>query len=400
MGIRVYSAAGPLVGYREGYRAWLASLGYAEATLRQLMVVCNQLDRYMVGLGIEACGLSEQVIDLFVVARLEEGFTQGLTCRFYARLLEYLRGLGVCPPAVEPAVLGGVEEVLAGWGEYLLSVKAMTPASVRGYLDAVRPLVAAIERGGLVDLNTIGQLQINDFVLECGRRYAPKTVARTATSLRSFFSYAFVVGLAAQDMSVSVPGAACPSVGLPRFLALADVAKMVEACDTGQVMGLRDRAILVVLARLGLRAGEAARLRLDEIDWRAGLITVVGKGSKSTQLPLPVDVGQALTGYLRIRPSTAIGRTVFVRVKAPHTAMTTGGVTQAVAAASRRAGLGTLFAHRLRHTAATAMLAGGATLPEIAHVLRHERVLTSANYARVDIEALRSLARPWTGARP
>jgi integrase/recombinase XerD len=163
--------------------------------------------------------------------------------------------------------------------------------------------------------------------------------------------------------------------------------------------GLRDRAIVLVLARLGLRAGEAARLRLDDIDWPGGLIAVAGKGSKSAQLPLPVDVGRAIADYLRVRPATAVGRTVFVRAKAPHRALSTGGVTQAVAAASNRAGLGVLFAHRLRHTAATSMLAGGAALPEVAQVLRHERLLTTANYARVDVEALRVVARAWDGGR-
>lgn len=399
MAIRVYSAAGPLAGFRDGYRTWLASLGFAEATLKQLMVVCNQLNRYMVEFGIELSGLDEQVISQFVAARIEEGYAQGLTCSFYARLLEYLRGLGVCPAAPQAVALGGVEAVLAGWRDYLLSVKAMTPASVRGYLDPVRPLVAGTEADGAVDLNAIGQVQINEFILECRLGNAPKTVARTATALRSLLAYAFVKGLTVQDMSVAVPGAACPSIGLPRFLAMTDVTAMLESCDTARVIGLRDRAILLVLARLGLRAGEAARLRLDEINWRAGLITVVGKGGKNAQLPLPVDVGQALTDYLRQRPATAQGRTVFVRGKAPHQAMTSGGITQVVATASRRAGLGTLYAHRLRHTAASTMLAGGAGLPEVGQVLRHASLLTTANYARVDIAALRPLARAWNGAR-
>jgi site-specific recombinase XerD len=117
-------------------------------------------------------------------------------------------------------------------------------------------------------------------------------------------------------------------------------------------------------------------------------------------LPLPVDVGQALADYLRSgRPATATGRSVFIRLKAPHQALTGGGVTQAVAAAAQRAGLGTIYAHRLRHSAATSMLAAGGSLAEIGQVLRHRRPLTTAIYARVDVEALRALSRPWPGAR-
>lgn len=400
MGIRIYDAAGPLAGFRDGYRAALIELGYTQVSVRQQMVVFNQLNRYMASSGTEVGGLDEAVIGQFIEARIEEGFAQALTPRYYAPLLEYLRGLAACPPvASDLGVRRGAEAVLAFWCEYLLSVRSLTPESTRGYLDTVRPLLVGLERGGRLDLEEIGQVRINKFVLECGRRCAPKTVQRTASALRCFLRFAFMKGLTTQDMSLAVPGASCPSLALPKFLAMTDVAKMAEHCDTATVAGLRDRALVLALARLGLRAGEAARLRLEDIDWSGGLIAVAGKGSKSAQLPLPVDVGQAIADYLRVRPATAVGRTVFVRVKAPHRALTTGGVTQAVAAASERAGLGTLFAHRLRHTAATSMLAGGAALPEVAHVLRHERLLTTANYARVDIEALRAVARAWDGGR-
>jgi integrase len=155
--------------------------------------------------------------------------------------------------------------------------------------------------------------------------------------------------------------------------------------------------MLLLMARLGLRCGEVAALGLEDVDWRAGQVTVCGKGGRRDLLPLPVDVGQAIADYLKVgRPATAIGRTVFVRVKAPHCGLSSGGVTQAVAAAARRAGLGTINGHRLRHSAATAMLtAAGGSLTEIGQVLRHRRPLTTAIYARVDVEALRTLARPW-----
>jgi integrase len=158
-----------------------------------------------------------------------------------------------------------------------------------------------------------------------------------------------------------------------------------------------------VLVRLGLRACEAAALRLDDIDWRGGEVTVHGKGNRHDRLPLPADVGQAIVAWLGAgRPDTTAGggREVFVRVRAPRQALTRGAVTQVVARAGKRAGLGPIHAHRLRHTAATRMLRGGGSLGEIGQVLRHRHALTTAIYAKVDLDALRPLARPWpAGAR-
>lgn len=160
--------------------------------------------------------------------------------------------------------------------------------------------------------------------------------------------------------------------------------------------GLRDRAILTMLARMGLRASEVAAFQLDDLDWREGEVVVPGKGSRLDRLPLPADVGQVLAEYLRAgRPASALDRRVFVRVRAPHRGLTNTGVTQVVNAAAHRAGLGTIYAHRLRHSAATTMFTAGASLAEIGQVLRHRSMLTTAIYAKVDIEALRSLAMPW-----
>jgi integrase/recombinase XerD len=155
-----------------------------------------------------------------------------------------------------------------------------------------------------------------------------------------------------------------------------------------------------MLARLGVRAGEVAALALEDVDWRSGELVIVGKGRRSERLPLPVDVGEAIVEYLRAgRPSTAQDRCLFVRVRAPHHGLTTGGVTQVVVSAARRAGLGQIHAHRLRHSAATEMLRAGAGLEEIGQVLRHRELLTTAIYAKVDRDALRQLARPWPEVR-
>ena len=179
----------------------------------------------------------------------------------------------------------------------------------------------------------------------------------------------------------------------------AQVQAMLASCDRGTAAGRRDLAILTLLARMGLRAGEVAGLRLDDIDWRLGEITVRGKGNRRDRLPLPADAGEAVADWLRHgRPATALDRSVFIRIKAPHRGLTSGGVTQAVAAAAGRAGLGVIYAHRLRHSAATAILAEGGSLAEVGQVLRHRRPHTTAAYTKVNVEALRALARPWPGA--
>src|SRR6266516_4796097 len=169
--------------------------------------------------------------------------------------------------------------------------------------------------------------------------------------------------------------------------------------DLEQLTAAEVRAVLLLLARMGLRAGEVAALGLDDIDWRRGEITVCGKRGRRDRLPLPVDVGQAIVAYLRDgRPEGALDRTVFIRAQAPRRALTYLGITEIVAIAARRAGIpGRVRAHRLRHSAATAMLRAGGSLTEIGQTLRHVRPLTTAIYAKVNVEALRPLARPWPG---
>ncbi len=219
------------------------------------------------------------------------------------------------------------------------------------------------------------------------------------TALRSLLGFLHVDGAIEQSLASAVPSVAGRRlVGLPKGLEPAQVQCLLASCDSSTRTGRRDIAILTMLVRLGMRAGEVAALRLDDIDWRAGEIVVRGKGKCTERLPLPTDVGGAVAAYLHHhRPTSAQGRTVFVRIKAPHRALSSQGVSQAVAAAARRAGLGRIHAHRLRHTAATQMLRTGASLPEIGQLLRHRRALTTAIYAKVDREALRTIARPWPG---
>jgi integrase/recombinase XerD len=178
----------------------------------------------------------------------------------------------------------------------------------------------------------------------------------------------------------------------------AEVARLLASCDRRRTFGRRDYAVLSLLARLGLRAGEVASLELGDIDWRAGEIVVRGKGRRKERLPLPVDVGDALAAWLRRGRRRCGCPAVFTTVRAPHRLLSSGGVSAIVRAACARAGLPESNAHRLRHTAATEMLRAGAGLAEVGQVLRHTSMLTTAIYAKVDRDGLRTLALPWPGA--
>lgn len=230
------------------------------------------------------------------------------------------------------------------------------------------------------------------------------TAKLVVTALRSLLGWLHLAGEIPGPLAWAVPAVASWRLaGLPKALEQGQVAAMLASCDRGTAAGRRDVAMLTLMARLGLRAGEVAGLALEDIDWRVGEITVQGKGRRSERLPLPADVGEVIAAYLReSRPAAFEGdRRVFLRVRAPHRGLTPGGVTAAVPGAGKRSGTGPVHAHRLRHSAATAMRRAGAPLTEIGQVLRHRRLLSTAIYAKTDLDALRALVRPWPagGAR-
>lgn len=220
----------------------------------------------------------------------------------------------------------------------------------------------------------------------------------TACALRSFLRFLHARGLVAFPLADVVPAVASWKLsGLPRGLSVDQVQALLNACDRSTAVGRRDIAVITVLRRLGLRAGEAATLALEDIDWRAGTLTIHGKGGRTDRLPLPVDVGAVVVDYLiHGRPHTS-ARTVFVRARAPFTGLDRGSVSCIVARAARRAGLGTVHAHRLRHTAATETLKAGASLEEVAQLMRHDSVATTVIYAKTDQNRLAQIARPWPG---
>ncbi len=229
------------------------------------------------------------------------------------------------------------------------------------------------------------------------RRFGVGSAKKLATGLRSFLGYLYVRGLTERQLAQAVPAPPCPhGAGLPRWLSSPELVLLLAAGDEKSGVGRRDHAILVMLVRLGLRAGEVAGLSLDDIDWRAGEITVSGKGARTERLPLPVDVGEAVVAYLRQGRAKTSCRALFLRADG-LLGLSAGGVADVVRRACVRAGMSSVGPHRLRHSAATAMLRAGASLDEVGQVLRQRDAAVTAHYAKVDFVALRQLAAPWPG---
>jgi len=391
---------GPLECYAQGFADELLRQGYSPKTsMKNQVFLVSHLSRWLADqeLGVSALARPEAV-EAFVAERRELGYFNHRTTRALGPLLEHLQQLGVIAEAPE-VVLTATEALLVRYRRYLTGERGLATTTARSYSDAVRPFVAGRESDGELDLAGLTAADVTGFVVEACAGRTRSSAKRTVTALRSLLGFLHVVGIVHESLVAAVPSAASWRLaGLPRGLNPDEVQRLLAAPDRRTRIGRRDFAVLMLLIRLGLRAGEVAALTLENIDWRAGELTVRGKGDRRERLPLPDDVGQALVGYLqRGRPAAALTRHVFIRVRAPHGPMTTGAVSHAVFAAGRRAGLGTVRAHRLRHSAASQLLAAGASLTEIGQLLRHRSQLTTAIYAKVDIEALRSIARPWPG---
>jgi site-specific recombinase XerD len=313
-------------------------------------------------------------------------------------LVEYLHALGVAPrPKV--AITGPVELVVEDYRCYLLNERALTPTVVGKYTRVAREFLASCVQAGGLEMSELSAASVTGYVVrECHGRRAG-SAKHLVTGLRSLLGFLFLAGHTSGELTSAVPTVAHWGAGsLPRALSPEAVAALRASCDDKTLAGRRDRAILALLARLGLRAGEVAVVELGDVDWRAGEIVVRNtKARRHERLPLPVDVGELLVAYLHGgRPRVAC-RKVFLRLNAPIVGLTTAAVTAVVYRACQRAGLPQAGAHRLRHSAATAMLAGGGTLAEVGQVLRHVRAETTSIYAKVDRVALRALAQPWPG---
>lgn len=318
-----------------------------------------------------------------------------------ARLLSVLREAEVI--AARPASARDPrEDLLEAYRLYLERQRRLAPASITSHLWFLRPF---LEETGIATSADVARLFGRDVAAYVERHAGDRgaTTARIMCSrLRVFLRYLHGEGLVAGDLTSVVPSIRRAAEGpLPSFMSLDEVQRVLGACDRSTATGRRDYAILMLLAQLGLRASEVARLSLEDFDWRAGRFTVRGKGRKTATMPLPPDVGAAIASYLEHGRLRSDSRGLFLLAVAPHTAFKGASGVQTVArSAIRRAGVTGLArrgSHLFRHSLATGLLRSGATLTEIGQLLRHEEQDTTRIYAKVDLGSLRAVGLAWPG---
>lgn len=386
---------GPFV---EGYRSRLLSLGYTPGTVGGQLKVLGQIGRWMQIEGLEPTQLDEARIEQFLSARRAEDRPRVPSLRSFVALLEYLRDEHVIPVVAVPP-LTAFEELVGSYRDWLIAERGLATSTVFRYENLARRFLrehASGEDG--VNVQGLTGVDLNAFVLAECARVSRGAVKGRITELRSLLRFLYLRGLTPMALAPAVPAVAgWRDTAIPQTLTPADVQALIDSCDRSRAAGVRDFAILVMVARLGLRSVEVARMQLGDVGWRAGEVLIRGKGRRLDRLPLPAEVGQALAAYLHDSRPHIEDRAVFVTCRPPRRGIRPDLVKTVVRQACVRCGLPPVGAHRLRHAVATEMLSKGASLLAISAVLRHQDLATTAIYAKVDIGGLRTIAQPWPG---
>lgn len=389
-GVRV---RGPLEGLVGRFDAVLAGQGFtAKSRVNQARLLAH-LSRWLEVHEVALDGLTACQVEEFLAER--RTWTGLFSRRALGPVLVWLADQGAIPvdAARKPAVVDPPE--LAGFEEYQRGERRLAGSTIAANMARARRFwTGYVPTGGAGELTAA---VVTRSLLDEGATRKPTSVKAFGYTLRSLLRFWFITGVTAHDLSAATLVIRSPQPSrLPVGVSGEDVSALLASCDRDTSAGLRDHAVLLLLARLGLRATEVAQLRLDDIDWRHGDVLVRGKGNRDERLPLPHEVGEAIVAYLRgARPADAGFREVFAADRAPLRPLTREAVGRIVERACDRAGLDRLGPHRLRHTLGEQMIAAAVPLDAIGQVLRHATALTTAGYARVDVTALRELAQPW-----
>jgi len=371
--------------------------GYAAHSGFVQLRLLGCFNRWLSRKGLRCEDVDSDTIEQYLRGRERSGKLRRGDSAALLRLLAMLRpnrsGATARPNAVEIAI--------TQFQEYLRTDRSLTEATVINYTPIVRSFLSESFPRGAVSWRKISAGNITIFVQRQATLVTSKRAPLVVTALRSFLRCLFHRGLLAVDLAACVPTIATWSLSkLPKFLPEEQIQKILDFCDTETAIGKRDYALLLLMARLGLRAGEVVALTLDDFDWESGLITVRGKGKRVAQMPLTSEVGTAIAEYLAAGRPQCSNRRVFLRAKAPLRGFANSvAICSLVDRAMERAGVESEYrgSHVFRHSLATQMLNHGASLPEIGDLLRHRRPDTTRIYAKVDVASLRSIALPWPG---
>lgn len=390
---------GPLSLFINPYLALIREQGYAVGSLYEQLHVLKVCDRWMKQTGRDVRDLDEAAMRDCLQRVSRRGYGRNAGSSTLRRLLGMLRKLGATPPA-KAGRLSQLEQLLGAYERFLLDERNLAPHTVAHRRLVASRFLSEKFGDGPQNLSKLRAPDITMYVQEHAHEHGPFYARHLVVGMRVFLRYVHYKGLTDTDLSVAVPTVARWSLStLPKHLSAAQVRQVLGHCGRSTPLGRRNYAILLLLARLGLRAGEVARLNLEDIDWENGLITVSGKG-KWAQLPMPADVTRAIVRYLRGGRPRCESRRLFIRDSAPIGGFCgAGAITSIVKRALAKAGVESARkgAHLLRHSLATDMLRKGASLDEIGEVLRHKSPDTTAIYAKVALDALRTLALPWPG---
>lgn len=388
-----------LTPFVPGYRFKLLSLGYTSETTRGLLKVLGQLGRWMADNEVVVSQLDWETMSRFLADRRVDSFRQTPHRRGLRLLLEFLVDEHVVE-AAQPAPQSELDALLGDYFRWLIEERGLAETTVLRYHNCARRfLELRTDAGGVMDVASLTGVEVTAFLLAEAQRCSVGAAKGRVAELRALLRYLYLRGSTPTLLSGSIPPVAgWHDTGIPATLSRGDVAALLDSCDRTTASGLRDYAMLMLLARLGMRSIEVARLELGDIDWRAGEIRIRGKARRVERMPLPVDVGAAVSAYLVDgRPRTQ-HRGVFLTLRAPIRGVRADLLGDVVGRACLRAGLPEVGAHRLRHALATALLSDGVPLIDISQVLRHRDLATTAIYAKVDLASLREVALPWPGA--
>lgn len=396
------AAQGPLSPHLEAYVSSLIDQQYSAHGVCMKARCARRFSHWLARRHIEARDADEDAVALY--HRERAGVRRGWRGELHSlgQLLSFLRVRGVVAVPTTVAEVAPADRVVHRFEEHLLHVRGLAAHTISMYAAWARRFLTEHLGIETSDMKALRAADVITFVQHQARSHQPGELKRMTTALRSFLRYAQLQGEVESGIVAAVPAVASWSVtpSLPRAISAEHARGALGACDRDTAIGRRDHAVLLLLARLGLRAGEVVALLLDDVDWDAGRMRVRGKGGREAWLPLPIDVGEAIAAYLQHGRPTTPDRHLFLRATAPIRGLKSGmAVASIIAHALRRAGIDTprRGAHQFRHALATQMLRRGASLVEIGELLRHRSPQTTTIYARVDLVALRALALPWPG---
>lgn len=392
---------GPLGVLADGFRTELDRLGYTPSSREFKLAEVARLSAWLERRGLGARDICSARLEEFL-ADLAAGSGRAPTLVAMRPLLAWIRERGICgdDPPLAP---GPLDEVMERYRHWMVTDRQLASRTISRYEQGARLFLGGRARkgGGPAGVENLGQEAVTTFLLaEASRGLSARSMQGRVAELRSLLRFLYLEAIILTPLGQGVPPVpGWKETGVPRRMAMTEVQALLDSCDRATTSGRRDLAILLVLARMGLRAAEVAGLELDDFDWRAGELVVHGKAGRCDRMPLPAEVGDAVTTYLLEGRPRVECRSVFLTLVAPPRAMGHTAVSQMVWRQCRIAGLEPVRAHRLRHALATELLSKGVRLPEIAQVLRQRDLATTAIYAKVDYPALRELALPWLVVR-